>query len=59
LSLLEVGPRAAIAFEDFPNGIRAAKAAGLFCVVVANPVTKNLDLTGGDLYLDVRRQDIG
>ncbi len=35
-------PGEAIAIEDSPNGIRAAKAAGLFCVAVPNPVTHSL-----------------
>lgn len=52
LAHLGAAPDEAIAFEDSPNGIRAAKAAGLYCVVVPNPITRSLDLTGGDLYLD-------
>jgi beta-phosphoglucomutase-like phosphatase (HAD superfamily) len=32
-------PAAALAVEDSPNGITAAKAAGLFCVAVPNPMT--------------------
>jgi HAD superfamily hydrolase (TIGR01509 family) len=35
-------PDEAIAIEDSPNGIRSAKAAGLFCVAVPNPVTHSL-----------------
>jgi HAD superfamily hydrolase (TIGR01509 family) len=42
----------AIAFEDSPNGVRAAKAAGLFCVAVPNPVTAALGLDAADLVLD-------
>jgi len=41
----------AIAFEDSSNGIHAAKAAGLFCVVVPNLLTAELDLTEADLRL--------
>jgi beta-phosphoglucomutase-like phosphatase (HAD superfamily) len=52
LAALGVDAGAAIAFEDSPNGIRAAKAAGLFCVVVPNPVTRGLDLSDGDLLLE-------
>jgi HAD superfamily hydrolase (TIGR01509 family) len=47
---LEAGE--AIAFEDSPNGIRAAKAAGLFCVAVPNQVTAALGLDAADLVLD-------
>lgn len=42
----------AIAFEDSRNGIAAAKAAGLHCVAVPNPMTSALDLTAADLRLD-------
>lgn len=52
-ALERLGVRAdeAIAFEDSPNGIAAAKAAGIFCVAVPNPVTATLDLTKADLVL--------
>lgn len=53
-ALERLGVRAdeAIAFEDSPNGIAAAKAAGIFCVAVPNPVTDSLDLTKADLVLE-------
>src|ERR1700694_992569 len=44
-------PDEAIACEDSSNGIHAAKAAGLFCVVVPNLLTVDLDLTAADLRL--------
>jgi len=39
----------AVAFEDSPNGIAAAKAAGIYCVAVPNPITAQLDLSRADL----------
>ena len=48
---LDVAPHEAIAFEDSPNGILAAKRAGLFCVAVPNQLTEKLDLSGADLRL--------
>ena len=42
----------AIAFEDSPNGVAAAKAAGLRCVAVPNPITSTLDLSAADLLID-------
>ena len=51
LQRLGVQPDEAIAFEDSSNGIHAAKAAGLFCVVVPNLLTVDLDLTEADLRL--------
>jgi HAD superfamily hydrolase (TIGR01509 family) len=48
---LKVLPCEAIAFEDSPNGIKAAKEAGLFCVAVPNALTRNLNLDQADLIL--------
>lgn len=39
LSLLGVEPSKAVAFEDSPNGARAAVAAGIHCIVIPNTVT--------------------
>ncbi len=41
----------AVAIEDSPNGIAAAKRAGLLCVAVPNPITASLDLGAADLRL--------
>ncbi len=49
---LRVQPAQAIAFEDSANGIRAAKAAGLFCIAVPNPVTRHLDLSLADMRIE-------
>ena len=51
LSDLGVGADEALAVEDSPNGVAAAKAAGLFCVAVPNPLTADLALDGADLVL--------
>ena len=42
----------AIALEDSPNGVLAAKRAGLACVAVPNALTARLDLGHADLLLD-------
>ena len=42
LEQLGVPPGAAIAFEDSPSGIAAARAAGVECVAVPNPMTTSL-----------------
>ncbi len=52
LEALEVEARQAIVLEDSPNGVLAAKRAGIFCVAVPNPVTRQLDLSRADLILD-------
>jgi HAD superfamily hydrolase (TIGR01509 family) len=48
LADLGVAPAAAIAFEDSPNGIAAATAAGLYCIAVPNELTSRLDLSAAD-----------
>lgn len=51
LEALEVRPEQAIALEDSPNGIMAAKRAGLYCVAVPNALTSQLILDQADLRL--------
>jgi len=51
LEELGVQPQEAIALEDSPNGILAAKRAGLFCVAVPNPLTRQLSLAHADLQV--------
>ena len=48
LDELGVGADEAIAFEDSPNGVTAAKAAGIFCVAIPNPITCQLPLEHAD-----------
>ena len=45
---LEVQKEAAVVFEDSPNGVRAARAAGVFVVAVPNPLTLRLGVNGAD-----------
>ncbi len=51
LDCLDVGPGEAIVFEDSPNGITAAQAAGIFCVAVPNPISAQLSTNHADLTL--------
>jgi HAD superfamily hydrolase (TIGR01509 family) len=51
VGLLGVEPGEAVAFEDSPNGVRAARAAGIFCVAVPNGVTASLGLDEADLVI--------
>ena len=51
LDALGLDATEAIALEDSPNGIAAAKAAGLFCVAVPNAMTRDLDVRAADLRL--------
>jgi HAD superfamily hydrolase (TIGR01509 family) len=48
---LGIAPGNALAIEDSPHGIAAAKAAGLRCVAVPHELTETLDLSAADLRL--------
>jgi HAD superfamily hydrolase (TIGR01509 family) len=52
LDLLGVEAAEAVAFEDSPNGVRAATAAGIFTVGVPNAITLELGLDDADLVVD-------
>jgi HAD superfamily hydrolase (TIGR01509 family) len=52
LEKLGVSGAEAVALEDSPNGIRAAKAAGMYCVAVPNQLTRQLGLHEADLCID-------
>ncbi len=53
LALLGVAAAEAIAFEDSPNGARAARAAGIYVVGIPNAVTADLGLhEDADLVVD-------
>ena len=52
LTKLDVLPAQALALEDSPNGVRAAKAAGMYCVAVPNTMTSQLPLHEADLRLE-------
>jgi HAD superfamily hydrolase (TIGR01509 family) len=52
LDRLGVAAGEAIAFEDSPNGVRAAKAAGLYTVAVPNGITASLGLDEADVRVE-------
>jgi len=52
LDALGVASHAAVALEDSLNGLAAAKAAGLFCVVVPNRLMQGHHFAQADLRLD-------
>jgi HAD superfamily hydrolase (TIGR01509 family) len=51
LDCLGVQASEAIAIEDSPNGILAAKRAGMRCVAIPNTITAKLDLSQADITL--------
>jgi HAD superfamily hydrolase (TIGR01509 family) len=51
LERLALAAAEAVAFEDSPNGVAAAKAAGIFCVAVPNGVTAALGLEAADVVV--------
>ena len=51
LEALGVPAGAAVAYEDSPNGLLAARRAGMRSVAVPNPITARLDLSAADLVV--------
>jgi HAD superfamily hydrolase (TIGR01509 family) len=51
LNQLQVQKNEAIVFEDSPNGVKAAKSAGVFVVAIPNPVTSLLSIEKANLIL--------
>ena len=51
LDCLGVSAEEAIAIEDSPNGVAAAKRAGMRCVAIPNSITALLDLRQADVIL--------
>lgn len=49
---LGVSRHEAMALEDSPNGITAARAAGLFVTVVPNPLTAQMDTSHAHAHLE-------
>ena len=47
-----VDPAHCLVIEDAPNGIAAARAAGMRVVAVRTPTTEGLDLSAADVVLD-------
>jgi HAD superfamily hydrolase (TIGR01509 family) len=62
LDCLGVSPSEAVAIEDSPNGVMAAKEAGMSCVAIPNSITATLDLSQADVVLrslaDVSLRDL-
>jgi HAD superfamily hydrolase (TIGR01509 family) len=48
---LGTDPAQTVAIEDSPNGLAAAKAAGLFTIATPNSTTVDLDLSAADLVI--------
>ena len=51
LEQLQVRKNEAIVFEDSPNGVQAARSAGIFVVAVPNSVTSQLSIENANLTL--------
>lgn len=46
---LDVAPERCLVIEDTPNGVLAARRAGMFCVAVPNALTRRLEFPPADL----------
>jgi putative hydrolase of the HAD superfamily len=51
LEHLGVHATEAVAVEDSPNGVTAAKAAGLDVIAFPNPITETMDLGHADVVV--------
>ena len=49
---LNANPDQALALEDSPPGVKAAKSAGLYCVAVPGPMTKSHSFREADMRLE-------
>ncbi len=47
-----VKPEQAVAIEDSPRGVESAKAAGLLCIAIPNPFTRDFDYSKADVVLE-------
>jgi HAD superfamily hydrolase (TIGR01509 family) len=52
LALLGLDAAECVAIEDSPNGVTAAKAAGLLVIAFPNPITERMDLGHADVVVD-------
>lgn len=48
---LEVAERACVALEDSESGVRAAKAAGMWCIAVPSELTRGMEFSAADLIV--------
>ena len=49
LSKLKISPGEAVVFEDSPNGITAARTAGIYVIAVPNDITRWMDTSHANL----------
>ncbi len=52
ISNLEVSADQAIALEDSPTGVQAAKNAGIYCIAIPSPMTKTHNFDHADMRLE-------
>ena len=51
LAVLDVPASEALAFEDSPAGVRAAKQVGIFCVAVPSEITRGASFDEADAVI--------
>lgn len=56
VAALDIAPHQGLALEDSPNGVTAAKGAGLWCTAVPNQMTRDLNFDHADYRLHALNQ---
>jgi HAD superfamily hydrolase (TIGR01509 family) len=56
LAKMRLSPDEVITIEDSTNGIKSAKATGIFCISIPNDITKNLDHSEADLFFNTANE---
>lgn len=56
IDALHVDPSRSVAIEDSPNGVAAAKSAGMACVAIPGPITIGMDFAAADLVVASARE---
>jgi len=52
IQILDINPTEALIFEDSVHGLKAARAAGIRCIIIPSSLTRGMDFDAADLVLE-------
>ncbi len=52
INKFNVDPDECVAIEDSPRGVESAKGAGLYCIAIPNPFSRDFDFSKADVVLN-------